>query len=565
MPKKTDRIQSGSENATPSTDLRLGKLIHNIDDDVFELEIEFASITGGRQYIRVPRSTLQSPAEILRRLLDSGARLPIDRTEAKRLLQKVLNTEPAEHLEVTKRGGWHGDSFVRRNWTAGSKQALRLAGKADDNNPMDSQAGTLASWKEGLAKACERSSYLSFGIGVSFAAPLLGLIGENEGAMFNFHGPSSSGKSLTCRASQSVFARAAKNEMPTYDITDRALEELCFERCDLTVVFDEEGRAKGGVEVRESRSRTIAFTVAGGHGMARSKIVSQNQGLSNLKWRVLALTSSEVPLETGYGRMRADGERVRHIDIAIPNDERGIFDRLKPDASQSAVGYARSVEDTIRDHHGVALKPYVSALIRGGQAVRERVSAVMEAFLVEMEVGTDPWECRFARKFALVEAGMILSAEYDAAPWTADHAQRSVRRMYRVARKSVYSTQDVARELLASLNRALEDRNRFPSLAKGQELPAHLKDVAWGFRREHPVHGPIVAVDPQQLEKVHGAKAAQRAITDHLSDIGAIVKGKDGKSHLQLAVSGFNRTGRSRWLCFRKNALRTGGKTSKGK
>lgn len=473
MFKSNDIVQGPPELAARSTGLKVSRLIHNIDDDTFEFEVEFNSITGQRKSIRLPRSTRSYPSDILKKLLDSGANLPSEKGEVLEAVRKALEDEPKEHLQVTRRGGWHGRSFIRRNWTAGDNQALRLVGASDANNPMDARSGNLSGWMDGLKKPCERSTYLSFGIGVSFAAPLLGLIGEDEGAMFNFYGRSSSGKSLTCRASQSVFARAAKNEMPTYDITDRALEELCFERCDLTVVFDEEGRAKGGAEQRHTRSRNIAFTVAGGQGMARSKIVSQTRELSNLKWRVLGLTSSEVPLEAGSSRSRVDGERVRHIDIAIPGDERGIFDHLKPENASKAPIAAKLVEDTIRDHHGVALKPYIKALLQEIDRVPEQVNAAIDAFLNDLKIGADPWERRFARKFALVSAGMLLASKYGVAPWTENHARRSVRKIYRTARKSVFTVQERAQELIETLREALEDDYRFPNLAKGEELPAH--------------------------------------------------------------------------------------------
>lgn len=80
--------------------------------------------------------------------------------------------------------------------------------------------------------------------------------------------------------------------------------------------------------------------------------------------------------------------------------------------------------------------------------------------------------------------------------------------------------------------------------------------MAWGFRRKHPDYGTIVAVDPERFEKIHGSKTAQRAVIDYLCDIGIALQNKEGKRRVQMAVRGFGRRGRPRWLCFHENTLR---------
>jgi hypothetical protein len=530
-------------------DLRVSKLIHHIDVDMYELEIEFRTVKGDGQSLRIPRSAVRSPADIHKKLLDSGALLPSSKGEAMNVICRLLEAEPTEYVEVTKLGGWRGSTFVRRNWSVGEQKTLRLAPTPEKDNPLDSESGTLEGWKAGLQGPCKASSYLRFGIGVSFAAPLLSLIGEDEGAMFNLHGMSSRGKSLTCRASQSVFARASKNDLPTYDLTDRALEELCFERCDLTVVLDEEGRTKGTSGISDARKKTIAFTVASGQGMARSRTVAQ-QNLANLKWRVLGLTSSEKPLEAVATRRRAEGERVRHIDIGLPNDERGIFNLIPPEKSNLATKYAGLVEDAIRNHHGVALRPYLQALVRERANIAERVNAIVEAFLEEAAIDSDPLEIRFAKKFALVRAGMILAAEYGVAPWTVKQAKGSPMRLFLAAHQSLFSSIESAETFIEEIKGVLKDPLILPFLAKGEKLPSELKHTAWGFRRHLKNHGTIVAIDPVQLAMTSRSKAAQTAILDYLCDVGLVVVAEDGKRHLQVAVSGFPREKRPRWLCL---------------
>ena len=79
--------------------------------------------------------------------------------------------------------------------------------------------GSLDGWRDGLKDPCRASSYLTFGIGLAFAGPLLHLVGQDEGAIFYLAGESSTGKTLTELAAQSVIERAVRGELLTHDAT----------------------------------------------------------------------------------------------------------------------------------------------------------------------------------------------------------------------------------------------------------------------------------------------------------------------------------------------------------
>ncbi|MBM6596499.1 DUF927 domain-containing protein [Microvirga pudoricolor] len=540
-------------NLTGQPSLVYKTLIHHIDEARYDIELEFQSVSGVRQSIVIPRSAATTPSLIHTKLLDAGANLSGQKDEALALIKAALNEEPARNQRHTRRGGWHGRTFVTRYWTVGEQQDLVLQPTTQGDNPVDCASGALKSWRRGLKEACAGSSYLSFGIGVAFAAPLLHLLGEDEGAVFNFHARSSRGKSTVCRASQSVFARAAKNDVATYAITPRGLEELCFERNDRMLVLDEEGRGSGGKRVTDAQKRNLAFMIPGGQGAVRSRSVSLH--LPNIKWRAFGLTTGEVPLETGATRQREDGERTRHIDIALPNGRRGIFDCLDAENLNRASDYAEQIEATIRDHHGVALRPYIESLINNWEPASREAKQVIEDFLINEKVGRDPWEQRFARKFGIVLAGMVLAVHCRVAPWTEDHARESVQRAYKSALKALRATHEVGDVFVAQLTNAL-DHGCFPILSKGEPLPETQRETAWGFRRKVKEGRIFVVVDPARLKPLASSRPLRAALLDLFVEKGLLHQANNGKREIQIAVSGFPREGRVRWLCFYEDRLR---------
>jgi putative DNA primase/helicase len=136
-------------------------------------------------------------------LLDKGAALPLEKKAARLLVEQAFLKTARRHKSITRRCGWTKDrSYVRPYFTVGpQKGSLNLHESVIDRE-IDSHKGNASEWRDGLRGACLASLYLSFGIGIAYGAPLLSVMGEDEGAIFNFHGESSTGKSLVGRACQ---------------------------------------------------------------------------------------------------------------------------------------------------------------------------------------------------------------------------------------------------------------------------------------------------------------------------------------------------------------------------
>jgi hypothetical protein len=109
--------------------------------------------------------------------------------------------------------------------------------------------------------------------------------------------------------------------------------------------------------------------------------------------------------------------------------------------------------------------------------------------------------------------------------------------------------------LIEQIRTASQSETRFPRLEKGESLPSHLRGKAWGFRRDRGEDGEIIAIDPARFEKLTRSKPSAEAVHDRLIERRIALTGRDGKRHLQIAVQGFDREGRARWVCLRASAF----------
>lgn len=560
MLRRIDRRAARSvREATTATLPRVdvSALVHDLDSDVYALELRFAKLDGDVGTITFPRSLTAAPHEIVRQLLDAGALLPNDRKTATELVQASLTTEASDTRETTRRGGWHGPSFVTPSRTYGPASGrLHFVGTPAADPGIGLRSGSFEEWREGIREPCDASSFLTFGLGIGFAGPLLDPLGEDEGAVFNFFGYSSGGKTLVARCLHSQAGRARSSDLATYGITLRGAEELCFARNDGAVVFDEESRAKGSVKERREHIRTLAFMVPSGRGTIRSERVGRKHDLPNLTWRVFGLSSGEKPLEEP-GARRVAGEQVRHVDIKIPDTSRGgIFDLIEGENDERGREGARLaglVEATLAAHYGLARGRFLRRLTAERSSLGPELNRIVEEFIAAVGADTQAWERRLARKFGIVMVGAVLAARWEVAPFTPEHAHRCVHNVYRAARRSIFSIQEQTDDLVRELRLAVA-AGRFPALAKGEALSANLTDFAWGFRREQDGR-LIVAVLPDRFEALAPSKPSADAILDVLVEKGAALPGLDGKRHRQVAALGFPRAGRGRWVCLLASKL----------
>ena len=545
-----------SKKLTFTDCIRVVANVHNLDLDRYFIEIKFRDIHGHWAHATLPRGILGSGSEALKDLLGRGAALPTRKGAGAKLVS-VLNVIPDRKYRTTTKTGWHGASFVLPDVTIGA-DADTLVHQKRKSNAKDElpTKGTLDRWLNQLRNPCRASSYLTFGIGVAFAGPLLHLVGQNEGAIFYLAGESTTGKTLTELAGQSVIERASRNSLLTHDTTNRGLEEHCAAHNDLMLVIEEIARMTGSQSEQRKKFRELAHKVVGGGGSRRSAKAKQDAALADLSWRLMSLWSGEYSLDPDFlGEARARGEEVRLIEITVPSrDKNGIFDRLNA-VERSATELAVKAESAVKDNFGHPIRAFVKQLTSNPERHTRRAIELMERFLQNVELGSDPWTRRFATKFAIVYAAARLAAELGVAPWSKRHPLKCIMRLYERARDLVSTPKEALEGLLSQLAKNASSPKRFPKLKKGDALPARLAKWAWGVRSKTRDGTPFLAVYSDKLDRLVHPPQFSSQVRKLLATGGYTVPGKEGRRVRQIKVRGFGSAEKSYFVCIRRDRL----------
>lgn len=524
----------------------------------------FNDLEGNPQWLDVPRKSFAKPGLAVDELLNAHAELPLDHKQQKKcVIKAVKKMGKKDTLKVTDRLGWNegvgdGRSFVYFDQTFGaSKDSLQLDHDANRNSALGKTSGTVDAWTGGLAEPCEYADQLLTNISIAASGPLYGLIGNPEPAIYQNQGAikpvgddrahkSSSGKTLSARAAQSMFGSCALTDLHGFNTTEAALEETCFSCNNLLLVLDEEGTV-GEAGAKAIDPKTLPYRILAGQGKRRSKAYAGSHGLSNRSWVLPVIATSEEALDQGKS-VRKEGAQVRMIPIPFPPTyQGGMFSKAK---KGDRARLAKLVEDTISENFGVAMPKLLECLVRDRHALAADILKLRNDFVKAVGVAGNSWETRYAEKFAMVLAGARLMVRYGIAPWTDARAIEAVTNMYRASRSLTVSADQATEAFLGTARKLVKAKVRFPKLRKGASLNDRHQKKAWGVIREVGGKKNVTAIRPARFNAMVVPSAASDLVLEELDSRKLLVKDPSGALSRQLMVKGLSEK-RARYVCVR--------------
>jgi hypothetical protein len=541
-----------SEASGGMKNFRSVRVLENVDTGVHFLDLEYHHLDGGWRRLVVPREFLETPTQMRRALMNAGAALS-SRGTINVELRAALAAIGSVVDKVTSRTGWCGTQFILPDVTIGAKDEMVRYVKQGAQGSVQTQTyGSLEAWRTRLRDPCAKSSYLTFTIALAFAGVLLRGMRQPEGFVFHLVGESRVGKGLSQVAAASVIGPASRRDLVTFDASKRGLEEHWAAANDLLLIIDELERLGGTPLQRRKWLSEIAHAFASGRGRVRSEVVASN-GLENIVFMAVGLTSSERYIEDDTSRPRQRGEEARWIQIPVPPvRENGIFDLLAPQSRSSAI--AKVVEATIADNYGHAIRAFLKELTADYDNSIKYVNAEAASF-VRLTGARDSWSDDFARKFGIVNAAAKLAARFGIAPWAEDWPVRCVMKLYRASRARANNSEDFADQVLDIVSRNAWSRRRFPTVRKGDVLGPDTAAEAWGVRLRMSGRR-VVAVLRDQFDRLLDDAANPREVLAILRKRRATLPGKEsGRYGRQIQVAGLTNTARPLFVCFWEQAL----------
>ena len=393
-----------------------------------------------------------------------------------------------------------------------------------------------------------------FAIGVAFAGPLLDLV-RVEGGGFHFVGDSSVGKTTTLLVAQSVWGLAVREKLINWSTTDTALEEAAEAHSDTLLCLDEFARLAPTAEEAARRARTISFMLGSGQGKRRSSRYGL-KGHHHAEWRVLFLSTGETGLTATSkkaGARRLKGEEVRFVDLPAEVDkELGIFESV-PKGRSSSADAVKALESACKKVYGVAGSGFLDEVVKDPEAVAAVAKKHMKEFLTKTDNAEgNSWEQRFAKRFALVYAALLLAREYEIIPWSKSEIGLAVKACYMDSVEASQTTGLAVREMFFDLQDRLSNKRRVVKENEIRNLDVKVVEDAFAFRT---VKGgeTIFAVKTDQLKELAGGKTMRSMLLRLLKESGYLLTYEDTtKFAKQFSIGGLPR---ARYYCLSKRIL----------
>jgi putative DNA primase/helicase len=485
----------------------------------------------------MPRALLAGDGADVRRVLLDGGLYVAPGRKARDLLNSYLASVTVQRrARAVSRIGWHGRAFVLPDGAIGDSEdersLLQTSGTVDHAYRV---AGTLAEWRDGVARFATGNSRLVVAISAALAAPLLEVTGAESGG-FHFRGPSSTGKSTALVVAGSVWGGGGvAGYVRSWRATANGLEGVAAAHCDTLLCLDELGQ----VAARDAGE--VAYLL--GNGAGKSRAARDGTARRPATWRLLFLSSGEIGLadkvaEDGRGRRVVAGQQVRVLDIAADAQRgMGMFEQLH--GFSNADAFARHIKSASASIFGTPGRALVEALVADDGKMREAVIRFVESFVAEhAPASADGQVTRAARRFALVAAAGELAVRLGILPWPQGEAERGAAACFADwidGRGGIEPAE--TREGIAQVRRFLEQHGeaRFSSFDTEDGRPTINRA---GFRRQDAEGGTEFFVLPQIWKTEVAAGFDPTALARALADRGHLIPDRAGKFQAKHRLPG---------------------------
>jgi len=356
--------------------------------------------------------------EMIIALLNGG--LPFINLEKRRkLVSYLMDSRPSKKITCIERTGWHGSAYVLPTGSIGPDAESVILQTAGYSANDFTEQGTLSEWQISVSGLAVGNSRLCFSISLSFAAPLLSLVGI-EGGGFHLKGESTDGKTTIMKAAASVYGHPDRY-VQTWRATGNAIEGIASRHNDALLCLDELGELDG----REAGQ--TAYMLANGQGKGRSR---QDGELRERKsWRLLFLSTGELSLEdhaASAGQRTQAGMEVRTIQIPSHTGHHGAFEQLH--GMENGRSFADTLKSNADQQHGTAFRAFVEILALNINQHKRQLLADVKRLVEELTPkGAGNQVGRAINRFALVAAAGELATRLGITGWPEGEALKAVR------------------------------------------------------------------------------------------------------------------------------------------
>lgn len=362
----------------------------------------------------MPMELLSGSSEAMHKeLLAMG--VTISPTASMQLKQYFAQTKPERTVTCAIQTGWTngpgGDCFVLPDAVVGPGSQDIIYQSTDRPGDEYATAGTLDTWRSGIARAAAGNPLLVLALSAAFAGPLLYLTGA-EGGGLHFVGDSSTGKTTLLEVACSVWGGKAYKR--SWRTTANGMEGAAALFNDSLLALD---------EISECDPREVgAIVYALANGVGKQRATRAGTARAPARWRCVVLSSGERSIATsmsegGY-RIKA-GQSIRILDVPC-NRRFGAFDTLDTGQKQpktNAAALADAFKRAAAAHHGTAGRALLRGLAEAERDWRNELEEWKKHPFLSCAEDAEGQDRRVSARFALFAMAGELATEFGITGW----------------------------------------------------------------------------------------------------------------------------------------------------
>nr|WP_172960882.1 DUF927 domain-containing protein [Phytobacter sp. SCO41] len=390
--------------------IRVTAITSDADGSNYGRLLEWDDTNGNSRKWAMPMEMLGGSGEELRRVLLVNGLSYINVNGAARahLMEYISLCKPENKVTCVNKTGWHGGVYVLQDEVIG-RDARSVILQTSSVQGRDFRVnGTSDDWRQHIGRYCVGNARLAFSVSLSFAAPLLQLVGMGGGG-YHLKGESTDGKTTTMKVAASVCG--GTDFWHTWRATGNALEGTASRRNDATLMLDEIREVDG----REAGN--IAYMLANGQGKARAR--TDGSVRETNRWNLLFLSTGELSLvehAASAGERTYAGVEVRMIQIPSDSGKYGVFEDLHGFTGGKAL--SEHLEQGVAQFHGAPFRDWLRYITDALPEVTSQAKALLKEYtrkLTPEDAGNQVG--RAVTRFALVAMAGELATRAGITGW----------------------------------------------------------------------------------------------------------------------------------------------------
>lgn len=352
----------------------------------------------------------------IRRLADEGLQVDDDHD----LIFVLRKVKTPTRARLVTRGGWNDGIYTlgREAFGPDGGEPVVFDGIGDAPPPI----GTVAGWREKVARVARGNSRLVVAISLAFVGPLLRPL-DIDGFGIHLRGNSSIGKTTALHVARSVTGLPAGS----WRATINGLEGEALAANDNLMTLDELS------EVDAFTAGPAAYMLANGKGKARAD--QTGAGRPRVEWRTVFLSTGETTLadkiaEDGRRRRTTAGQTVRLIEVAAEAGRSlGLFEDIH--GAGGPAEFAKALRQAVDQESGTAFREFLERFLANRDAaLADRVEPVRRAFRLSAPSSLDAQAARVRDHFGVIAACGELATSYGITGWEVGESTRAAEAVF---------------------------------------------------------------------------------------------------------------------------------------